>query len=101
MWVLVMFDLPMKTKADRRRYTQFRNFLLQNGYSMLQFSLYARAAGSHEQALRLCADLKWSLPEKGEVRVLKVTAVQFARMERFVQGVPAEIEKPPEQLSLF
>ena len=31
MWVIVMFDLPTDTKADRRSYTLFRKSLIQDG----------------------------------------------------------------------
>ena len=41
-WLLTMFDLPTLTKIDRRNYTRFRNKLLANGFTRLQFSIYAR-----------------------------------------------------------
>ena len=40
MRILVMFDLPVKTKAERRSATQFRNFLVNDGYHMVQYSVY-------------------------------------------------------------
>ncbi|MDR2152365.1 MAG: CRISPR-associated endonuclease Cas2, partial [Helicobacteraceae bacterium] len=40
MRLLVLFDLPVKAKSDQRRATQFRNHLLKDGFSMLQFSVY-------------------------------------------------------------
>ena len=42
MWCLVMFDLPVGTKTERREATQFRNLLLDMGYMMVQFSIYVR-----------------------------------------------------------
>lgn len=42
MWLFVFFDLPVKTKPERRTATRFRNFLLKDGYMMIQFSVYAR-----------------------------------------------------------
>ena len=41
MWLMVMFDLPTDTPKARRRYRDFRNYLLQDGFDMLQFSVYA------------------------------------------------------------
>ena len=32
MWVIVLFDLPTKTKVERQRYTEFRKFLLEDGF---------------------------------------------------------------------
>ena len=40
MRILVMFDLPVKTKAERRSATQFRNFLVGDGYHMVQSVSY-------------------------------------------------------------
>ena len=34
MWVLVMFDLPTETKADRKRYAKFRKQILDDGFSV-------------------------------------------------------------------
>lgn len=42
MWLFAMFDLPTDTTEDIRNYTRFRKTLLQLGFDMLQFSVYAR-----------------------------------------------------------
>ena len=42
MWLFVFFDLPTKTKADKKKYTKFRRFLLQDGFIMMQYSIYTR-----------------------------------------------------------
>lgn len=39
-WLMVFFDLPVKTKPQRRRASQFRIFLKKEGYMMLQLSVY-------------------------------------------------------------
>jgi CRISPR-associated protein Cas2 len=36
-WLLVVFDLPVGTKKERRLASGFRNYLLDLGYLMLQF----------------------------------------------------------------
>jgi CRISPR-associated protein Cas2 len=41
-WLFVFFDLPVGTKVERREATRFRNFLKDDGYMMLQLSVYAR-----------------------------------------------------------
>ena len=53
MRLIVMFDLPVMTKAERRAATQFRNFLLNDGYYMMQFSIYIRLCNGIEAALSL------------------------------------------------
>ena len=42
MRILVFFDLPVKTKAERSAAAKFRNFLLMDGYHMVQLSVYVR-----------------------------------------------------------
>ena len=42
MWMIVMFDLPVGTDKERKRATKFRNFLLDEGFSMSQFSVYLK-----------------------------------------------------------
>lgn len=37
MRLLVFFDLPVVSKADRQAYTVFRRFLINDGYDMIQF----------------------------------------------------------------
>lgn len=50
MWILVFFDLPTKTKRDRKRYTDFRDKLIKDGFTMFQFSIYLRHCASMENA---------------------------------------------------
>ncbi len=50
MWVIVMFDMPTETKADRKRYAKFRKQILDDGFNMFQFSMYIRHCMSRENA---------------------------------------------------
>ena len=49
MWLLVMFDLPVGTKEQMRTATRFREYLLDEGFEMAQFSIYARFCSGKEQ----------------------------------------------------
>src|SRR5690606_17027170 len=40
MWMMAMFDLPVLTKPERKRAADFRKFLLDQGFEMVQFSVY-------------------------------------------------------------
>lgn len=42
MWIFVMFDLPVGSKKETREATKFREYLLDEGFEMSQFSVYAR-----------------------------------------------------------
>lgn len=101
MWLFVFFDLPVKTKPERRKATQFRNFLLKDGYMMVQFSVYARICNGQDRVNKHLLRLNASIPEKGSVRVMQITDKQYERMMILV-GTPKNNEKTKtEQLILF
>lgn len=101
MWLFVMFDLPVDDAAARRRYTRFRGRLLAQGFSMLQYSIYARYFPSEEASLAHRNKVKAAMPSKGEVRLLSVTDRQFGKMETFLSGRRERGEKKPQQLVLL
>jgi len=101
MWIFAMFDLPVDSKKARRRYSRFRNLLLKEGFSMLQYSVYARYCASEEVAKVQRSRIRAALPPKGYVRVLAVTDRQFGKMENYIGKSTEPIEKPPLQLQLF
>jgi CRISPR-associated protein Cas2 len=45
-WLIVAFDLPVGTRKQRKAATDFRNYLIDDGFQMIQFSVYARACVS-------------------------------------------------------
>jgi CRISPR-associated protein Cas2 len=100
-WLLVMFDLPVKTKVDRRRYGRFRNLLLGEGFSQLQFSVYARPFPSEESGEPCRNRLTRALPEHGHVRLLLVTDRQFAKMRTYFGKNHVPPEEPMRQVLLF
>ena len=101
MWLFAMFDLPVKTQAARQCYTRFRKTLLQEGFSMLQYSVYARYCPSEESASAHRQRIRAFLPPEGQVRLVAVTERQFAKMEIYFGKKRKQVEKPPTQLMLF
>ncbi len=101
MWVMVMFDLPVTTKIQRKQATQFRNELLKDGFDMVQWSVYSRPCLSDENAAVHVERVKRSLPPNGSVRILKFTDKQYARMECFLSRSEIKTEKQPLQIQLF
>jgi len=92
MRLLVFFDLPVVTKAERRAYTIFRRFLINDGYDMIQFSVYGRILNGNDALEKHMKRLVNSLPSDGSVRCLNVTEKQFASMKMLV-GLPLFQEK--------
>jgi len=101
MWVFVIFDLPVETKKDKKEYVKFRTFLLEEGFMMLQFSVYARCFGSEDISQPVKKRIKDNLPEAGKVRVFSVTDKQYEKMECYAEKKKSAREKKPSQLALF
>jgi len=101
MWVLVFFDLPTETKKERKAASRFRKELLQDGFSMFQFSIYMRTCPSRENAEVHAKRVKHLLPEHGHVGILKITDKQFAAMELFYSRAVADKPDVVQQLQLF
>jgi len=101
LWIIVLFDLPMITKVERKRYALFRKRLMKDGFTMMQYSVYIRHCASNENAQVHVQRVKNNLPPDGEVRIIKITDKQFARIEVFYGKKRKPTEKPPAQLELF
>ncbi|MEM2272060.1 MAG: CRISPR-associated endonuclease Cas2 [Archaeoglobaceae archaeon] len=80
MRIIVFFDLPVKKKKDRKAYAEFRRFLLNDGYDLIQYSVYARLCGGLDRVETHLRRLKRNLPPKGNVRCMIVTEKQYASM---------------------
>ncbi len=101
MWVIVLFDLPTDTPEARRDYRLFRKALLEDGFIMLQFSVYARCCPSPENAEVHLRRVENTLPPEGQVRILQITGKQFERMKIFEGEIRQEPEREASQLQLF
>ena len=102
MRMLVFFDLPVGTRAERRAYTQFRRFLLNDGFDMIQWSVYGRIVNGADDETKHLRRLADNLPPAGSVRCMTVTEKQFAGI-RLLVGLPLFQEKKvsADQMLLF
>lgn len=104
MWIMLMFDLPTKTKRQRKRYHWFHKELEKEGYSMLQYSVYGKIFSSVESATlgkkRMCKFVKKNI-KNGNIRMLTFTDKQFAAMEIIIGEKTIEEDNEPKQLLLF
>lgn len=85
MRMLVFFDLPVDTASDRREYRRFRKLLIQNGFLMLQESVYCKLLLNSTAQKLMAEQIRRNKPPKGIVQLLTITEKQFARME-FITG---------------
>jgi CRISPR-associated protein Cas2 len=75
--MLIMFDLPTNTKDERRVATQFRNFLLKEGFYMIQYSVYVRICNGLDCVEKYRKRIKTAIPALGSVRLLTITEKQY------------------------
>jgi CRISPR-associated protein Cas2 len=95
-WLLVAFDLPVGTKEQRKRASGFREFLKDDGFTMLQWSVYARPCVSFARQQTHLDHVKANIPDEGSVRAIFITRAQWER-SYVIHGKPAS-EVPPEEL---
>ena len=96
MRIMVMFDLPVGSKKERKEDAKFRSSLLKCGFFMLQFSVYARIVRGYDKAEVITNKIKSKLPSKGNVRMITITEKQYANMV-VLKGKP---KNSTEKLSL-
>lgn len=101
MWCVVMFDLPVETKPERRAAVRFRNLLLDMGYSMVQYSVYARYTPTQAGNRTTVKAIQKNLPPRGEIRILHITDHQWSSALRY-RNLEEETEAgPPKELTVF
>lgn len=101
MWMMVMFDLPTLTKQERKRAYDFRQYLLDEGFTMSQYSVYLRFIGSREKTDAFAKRIKKNVPPFGKVSVLCFTDKQFGTIQTFYNAKRDDNPEKPEQLLLF
>jgi CRISPR-associated protein Cas2 len=101
MWLFTMFDLPVDDKAARKEYARFRKILLRHGFTMLQYSVYARYCPSEEAADAYRNHVAAAVPPHGQVRLVSITDRQFGKMQVFFGKKRQPVEDPPMQMVLF
>lgn len=101
MWIFVMFDLPVGSRAEMHAATKFRQFLLDEGFEKSQFSVYARFCNGKEQFEAYIRRIESNLPEQGEIHILTFTDRQYENIVRFSGQRRRRPRKNPDQLALF
>ncbi len=77
MRLIIFFDLPQKTKADNKKYRNFIKFLKNNGYIMMQYSVYSKLCLNSSTVLTQKKLLQNNSPTDGDVRYLVISEQQY------------------------
>lgn len=102
MRMIVFFDLPVKEKASQKEATKFRKFLIEDGYLMLQYSVYSRVCKGYDSVKTHENRLKLHLPANGSIRLLTITEKQYESMQILLgEYRQADISVSYEQLTLL
>ena len=105
-WIMVMFDLPVLTEEEKKAATRFRHNLLDDGYLMIQWSIYARPCISYEQMDTHIARVKGFTPGGGNVRLMFLTDQQWGKSitvagQNYRQGKRSVDPQMPRQVEFW
>lgn len=99
---MVMFDLPVNKKKLRREYGKFRRFLLNDGYNMMQYSIYSRICNGLDNVDKHMKRLEVNVPKKGCIRTMIVTEKQYESMNVLIGDYTRQEKKVKAgQLTIF
>ncbi len=101
MRILVMFDLPVETAAQRKEYRRFRKYLIKQGFIMLQESNYCKMVQNSSTGETVIKGLRKNKPASGSVQVLKVTEKQFSKMEYIVGYASSDVINDDRRLVIL
>lgn len=98
MRMILFFDLPMQTYIDRKEYTLFRKFLINDGFIMMQESVYCKLALNNSIVKAERTRLEAHKPPDGDVELLVITEKQFSQIDYIVGKKKAETEDSENRL---
>lgn len=101
MRVIVFFDLPTETAKDRKIYSRFRKLLINEGFIMLQESVYAKLALNNSIANSIKDKIYKNKPPKGIVQMLVITEKQFSSIEYVVGEKSNDVLDDTERLIIL
>ena len=100
MWMIVLFDLPVIEKEERKEATKFRNFLLDNGFGMIQYSIYTKLFSGRDSCEKYYRMIRENLPPEGKVDIITITDKQYGNIISYKSAETVQ-KKQPEQLLFF
>ena len=92
MRLICMFDLPIDTTKEKKAYRIFRKKLIQEGFVMMQYSVYVRVCPNRDCAKRMEKRLLKIVPTAGNVRTLMITEKQYEDIKIMVGTKRAQEE---------
>lgn len=101
MRTILFFDLPNIYSKDKKEYVRFRKYLLNEGFIMLQESVYSKITLNSQQMSFLLERIKKNSPNKGLIQVLNITEKQYAKIEYVIGSSETKIINSEERLIIL
>lgn len=101
MRVLVFFDLPTETAVQRKVYAKFRKFLVNEGFIMMQESVYVKLALNNSIVNSIKEKINQNSPSKGIIQVLVITEKQFNSMDYVIGSKKDDVLDDTERLIIL
>ena len=101
MWLFVFFDLPTNSKKERKYASRFRKSLIDDGFTMMQYSVYTRHCASRESADVHIKRVKNNIKKLGQISILMITDKQYGNILNFWGSKENPLAEAPKQLELF
>lgn len=98
MRTMVFFDLPNIYAKDKRNYVLFRRFLLNEGFIMMQESVYSKMILNSQQSSLLIDRIRKKSPKKGLIQVLTITEKQYSQIEYIIGHKDSKIIDSEDRL---
>lgn len=90
MRVIVMFDLPVDTREQRRAYRRYRTWLTKSGFVMMQQSIYSKIVLNPTAAQFLRMQIRNQEVKEGLIQVMTITERQYADIELVIGETQSE-----------
>ena len=101
MRIIVFFDLPTETAKDRKIYSRFRKFLINEGFIMMQESVYSKLALNNSIINSIKEKIYKVKPPKGIVQMLVITEKQYSSIEYVIGESSNDILDNTERLIIL
>lgn len=101
MRLVLLYDLPVVTDQDKKIYLHFRNYLLDDGFYMIQYSVYVRICKNFDDVKKHTTRIRMNAPRKGNVRMFQLTERQYENMEILCGELVSEEKIDDTPLTIF
>lgn len=98
MRTMVFFDLPNVYLRDKKNYIKFRKYLINEGFIMMQESVYSKLVLNPQQSTLLINRIRKNAPKRGIIQVMTITEKQYSQIEYIIGETQNKIIETEDKL---